>query len=233
MKKFLAVAGIFIFATSIFPNDILAKKKGRFKITHAIYPANHYWDWGNDPMYWYSDPDDGEFTYSYENYKDYEVKRNKTGAVLSEIDFLEKRKTESENAKKELAKIKVADAKFYKQYTTDSAAVSTAEVALKNDSDFIVVAVFFRGKLITPKTGKILIDGDFKCDLPQSLKPGEENVYEIALNDFVGWSKIKVSDTTKFDVSIIGIGLSNGTIYVSAFSDNDQKKLDILKKNIN
>jgi hypothetical protein len=230
MKKFLAVAGIFILFASIFSDDILAKKKGRFKISRAVYPANNYWDWGSDPLYWYPDPDDGEFTYSYENYKAYEVKRNKTNAALSEIDLLEKRKTESENAKKELAKIKVVDAKFYKQYTISSAAISIADVTLKNNSDFTVVAVFFRGKLVISKTGKILIDGDFKCDLPEALNPGEENVYEIALNDFAGWAKIKISDTTKFDVNIIGIGLNNGIVYVNAFSDKDQKKLDILKE---
>jgi hypothetical protein len=230
MKKFLAVSGIFILFASIFSNDILAKKKGHFKIVHAIYPAKQYWDWGTDPLNWYPDPDDGEFTYGYENYKDYEVKRSKADAALSEVGLLEKRKAESENAKKELVKIKVVAAKFYKQYTTSSAAVSTADVTLKNSSEFTVVAVIFRGKLITAKTGKTLIEGDFKCDLPEALNPGEENVYEIALNDFAGWAKVKVSDTTKFEVTIIGIGLNNGIVYVNAFSDKDQKKLDTLKE---
>jgi hypothetical protein len=181
-------------------------------------------------MYWYPDLFDGEYYYSYTSYADYETQRNKTNASLNEIDLLEKRKAESEKAKIELTKVNVISAKFFKQYTVDFPAISTAEITLKNNSNYTITAVFFRGKLTTDKTGKILIDGDFKCDLPEVLEPGAENTYEILLNDFAGWAKVKVSDTTKFDVSIIGLGASDGTIYVNAFSSADQKKLDSLKK---
>jgi hypothetical protein len=36
--------------------------------------------------------------------------------------------------------------------------------------------------------------------------------------------------TTKFDVSITGLSASDGTVYVNAFSNNNQKRLDNLKK---
>ncbi|MDR3195871.1 MAG: hypothetical protein LBT58_03755 [Endomicrobium sp.] len=230
MKKFLAMSILLSLAVCVFSVYASAKRKRHVKIAHVVYPANHYWDWGSDPIYWYPDPVDGDFYYSYASYNDYETKKNKTNAALSEIDLLEKRKAESEKAKKELAKIKITEAKFYKQYATDSPAVSMAEIILKNNSNYTVTAVFFRGKLTTPKSGKILIDGDFKCDLPEPLEPGSEKIYEIALNDFAGWAKVKVSDIAKFDVSIIGLGVSAGTVYVNAFSNNDQKKLDALKK---
>jgi hypothetical protein len=230
MKKFLAISILLSLAVCVFSDNASARRRGHFKIVHVIYPANHYWDWDSDPIYWYPDPVDGDFYYSYASYNNYETERSKTNTALNEIELLEKRKAESEKAKKELTKVKITEAKFYKQYSTDAPALSTAEITLKNNSNYKITAVFFRGKLTTPKTGRILIDGDFKCDLPEPMNPGAENIYEIALNDFVGWAKVKVSNTTKFDVSIIGLGTSDGTVYVSAFSNNDQKRLDTLKK---
>jgi hypothetical protein len=47
-----------------------------------------------------------------------------------------------------------------------------AEITLKNK----VTAVFFRGKLTTQKIGRISIDVDFKCDLPEPLELGAENI---------------------------------------------------------
>lgn len=229
MKKFLLMNILFLLAVCVSSVSVLAKKRFPIRVTHVVYPAHHYWDWGGDPIYWYTDPSDGDYYYNYISYSDYEAQKNKTDLALNEIDLLEKRKTESERARIELSKVKVTEAKFFKSYTTDSPAISIAEITLKNSSKYTITAVFLRGKLITAKTGKILIDGDFKCDLQDILKPGEENIYEIPLNDFAGWSKVKISDTTKFDVSIIGLGASDGTIYVDAFSNADQKKLNTLK----
>jgi hypothetical protein len=230
MKKFLVMSILMLLVVCVFSDNASARRRRHFKIIHVVYPANHYWDWDSDPIYWYPDPINGDFYYNYTSYNNYETERSKTNTALNEIELLEKRKAESEKAKKELTKVKITEAKFYKQYSTDAPAVSMAEITLKNNSNYKITAIFFRGKLITPKTGRILIDGDFKCDLPEPLESGVENIYEIALNDFGGWAKVKVSDTTKFDVSIIGLGTSDGTVYVSAFSNNDQKKLDTLKK---
>jgi hypothetical protein len=196
---------------------------------YSPYALDYYWDYGYDHLYDYPYRRYGTHYYTYDHYCDYEHRRRKSEAALTEIELLEKRKTGSETARQQVARVKVREARFYKQFTTDTLPISIAELTVQNKSDYPVTAVFFRGKIVTPQTGKVIIDDTFKYDMPEELPSGEKKTYSIPLNDFGQWSKVQTPDLVKFEVAVVGIETGDGAVLVTAFSEEDRQTLSKLK----
>jgi hypothetical protein len=141
---------------------------------------------------------------------------------LNKIERLEKRKKESYSAKYEIPQVKILNARFYKQYTPDSLPISTAELTIKNNSTYSITKVFFKGKLTTHITGKVLIDDSFSYELPSPLDHGEQNTYDIHLNSFGRWAKVNAPDLAIFDVTIEGVETKDGDFFVISFPSKNQ-----------
>jgi hypothetical protein len=197
--------------------------------------ANHWGVYNGKPYYYYGHRyheyyRHGRRYYYYDYYDSYDYQKRKATAAYSEIERLEDMKKAAENARQEMKGIKINSARFYKQYSADSAAESMAEVALQNNSNHAVIKFYFRGTLTTAK-GKTLIDDYFEFSPRQSLSSGEKASYKIALNSFGDWANFKTPpDNAAFSVSLDGIETSDGqTFSYEIFTSEEQKRLTQLK----
>jgi hypothetical protein len=161
--------------------------------------------------------------------KDCKYHIKKAQSTLAEIYLLEQKKAANEIAKRQISRVKILKARFYKKYTTDTLPLSMAEITIENKSDYPVKTIFFNGKLITHKTGQVLINDTFRYDVYGTFDAGKTNAYNIALNSYGKWAKANPPDLAKFDVVVTGIQTSDGTSFVNSFSDEDAKKLNDLK----
>ncbi len=211
-------------------NDIYYNHHGFYADGRYYYNGSRF-DYGYSPYYDYYYYGYTPYTTSY-YYSDYYYSKYRHQAAYEEIQRLEQKKTEADAAKKQLNKIKVLRAKFYKQYTTDTLPFSVAEVTVENKSDYAVSAIYFKGSIITHKTSKILIDDSFSYFPEEILEPGAKATYKIHLNEFGNWSKIKQPpDLADFQVSVSGFETADHQSFRSdLFTPSDQKKLNELKK---
>ncbi|MDR3256234.1 MAG: hypothetical protein LBT18_01030 [Endomicrobium sp.] len=229
MKKItLILSFLMLYPIVSFANNYaLSSYYGRY--CDRTYPLDCYWGYG-PRYYYYPDIYYGIFYYDYNRYYNYEYYRRKYNVAFNEIELLEKRKEESESVKKEISKIKILNARFYKQYTSDTLPISTAELIIENRSEYSITKIFFKGKLTTHITDKVLINDTFNYDLPFVLESGEKNTYNIPLNSFGQWSRVNPPDLAVFDVVIEEIETADGKNFVISFSSEDKKNLDKLRK---
>lgn len=166
----------------------------------------------------------------YDNYY-YEKYTCDAQKARKKIEKLEAAKDSEENVRKELSKIVILEAKFYKQYTTHSASVSTAEITLDNGSKYAVKRIYFRGNLKTHLTKKLIIDEAFNYDTANTLESSDRATYKIPLNSFGNWSKTRAPDLAVFEVIVEGIETPDGKIIKTGnFTSSDGKLLKKLKK---
>ncbi|MDR3125241.1 MAG: hypothetical protein LBU10_05185 [Endomicrobium sp.] len=205
--------------------DVFSNVPETYEGTGRPYALDYYWDFPYGPVC-----EQGETYYTYDRFYGSEDTRRRSYGQLNKMVLLEQKKTQGKLAQKEISRVKVLQAKFYKQYTPDTLPISIAEITVENNSQAPIITVFCRGRLVAYKTGNVLFDGTFKYDMPKELSVGSKETYEIDLNSFGQWSKVRVPDLTKFEVDIVGIETSNGKVLVSEFSKEDKEKLQKLRK---
>ncbi|MDR2066530.1 MAG: hypothetical protein LBP57_01640 [Endomicrobium sp.] len=211
--------------------DVFSNVSETYEGTGRPYALDYYWDFPYGPVYEQAAEEGyGETYYTYDRFYGSEDRRKRSYGQLNKMMLLEQKKTQSKLAQKEISKVKVLQAKFYKQYTPDTLPISIAEITVENNSQTPIITVFCRGRLVAYKTGNVLFDGTFKYDMPKELTVGSKETYEIDLNSFGQWSKVRVPDLTKFEVDIVGIETSEGKVLVSEFSKEDKEKLQKLRK---
>lgn len=180
---------------------------------HYLYKISY------DPFYW-----DYNNSY-YRKYND-DAKR-----ARKKIEKLEERKKEELSVRKELEKITVLKAKFYKQYSSDAAPVSIAEITIDNGSQYSVRKFYFRGSLKTHITNKTIIDETFNYETANILEASDRATYKIPLNTFGNWAKTKAPDMAVFEVVVEGIKTADGDkILTGNFTVSDNKLLKKLKR---
>ncbi|MCL2145052.1 MAG: hypothetical protein FWH43_06150 [Endomicrobia bacterium] len=196
---------------------------------------NHWGVYNGKPYYYYGDRyheyyRHGRRYYYYDYYDSYDYQRRKAAAAYSEIERLEDMKKSAENAKQELKGIKIEHARFYKRYTTDTAAQSMAEVTILNNSNHDIIDFYFQGTVTTAR-GKVLIDDYFDFSSREALPSGQKATYQIALSPFGAWASFKIPpDNASFSVTINAVETSDGqTFAYDIFSADDQKRLTQLK----
>ncbi|MCL2485396.1 MAG: hypothetical protein FWF00_06860 [Endomicrobia bacterium] len=197
----------------------------------AIYTAvyrNHPYYYR---QYYYSRP---VVNITYYNYKDpywtyYDsvyYARQERESALAEIERLENARGMQRN----IALIEVLNASFNRVYSTSAAATRVAEVTVLNNSDFPIATIYFRGKIETHITSRVLIDDVFSYDLPRYLYPGESATYKIPLNAFGNWARMTPPDMAIFTVTVTGITTSFGeSLKNNIFTAADQQRLNDLK----
>ncbi|GHT61487.1 hypothetical protein AGMMS49950_07740 [Endomicrobiia bacterium] len=128
--------------------------------------------------------------------------------------FVEQGKALANAARRQILRVKVLNARFYKQYTTDTLPISMAEITIENKSDHPIKTIFFNGKLVTHKTRRVLIDDAFRYDIDGALASKETNTYNIPLNSYGKWATARPPDLAKFDVAITGIEISDAVVLI-------------------
>ncbi|MDR1689280.1 MAG: hypothetical protein LBS21_11800 [Clostridiales bacterium] len=193
----------------------------------GVYNGKPYYYYGHRYHAYYRH---GRRYYYYDYYDSYDYQRGKAAAAYSEIERLEDMKKAAENAKREMKGIKIKRARFYKEYTSDSAAQSMAEVEVQNDSSHHITEFYFRGNSATAR-GKVLINDHFEFFPQDELQAGQKAAYKIPLNAFGAWAGFKAPpDNSVFTVTLDGMTSSDGqTFSYNIFSSDDQKRLDKLK----
>jgi hypothetical protein len=211
--------------------DVFSNISESYEGTGRPYALDYYWDFPYGPVYEeYNENKYGETYYTYDRFYGSEGYRKRSYQELNKMALSEQKKAQSRFVQKEIANVKVTQAKFYKQYTPDTLPISIAEITVENNSDTPIITVFCRGRLIAHKTGEILVDDTFKYDMPKELPRGAKETYEIDLNSFGQWAKVRVPDLIKFEVDVVGIETSKGKILVAEFSKEDKAKLQKLRK---
>jgi hypothetical protein len=124
------------------------------------------------------------------------------------------KKAANDIAKRQTSRVKILNARFYKQYTTDTLPISMAKITVENNSDYPIKTIFFNGKLIIHKTGQVLINDTFRYDVDGTFDVGQANAYDIALNSYGKWAKANTPDLAKFNVVVTGIETSDGMSFV-------------------
>jgi hypothetical protein len=211
--------------------DVFSNVPETYDGTGRPYALDYYWDFPYGPVYEQAAEDGyGETYYTYDRFYGSEGRRKKSYQELNNIVLLEQKKTQAKLVQKEISSVKILQARFYKQYTPDTIPISIAEITVENNSSTPIITVFCRGRLVSYKTGEIIFDGTFKYDMPKELPTGAKETYEIDLNSFGDWAKVRVPDLTKFEVDVVGVETNKGKILVAEFSKEDKEKLQKLKK---
>jgi len=222
MKKFIVVFICVLFvATPSFSDRGGDRRRGG----GYFYP--YYYGYGS-----YQRVYDPYWNYNYYYNSGYYAQ--KAQAAREEINRLEESKASAAKANSALTALKIEKARFYKQYFTDRASESMAEIRIVNTSQYDGISkIYFRGDIKTYMTGKQLINDSFDYVLPAPLNSGERATYKIPLNAFGSWAKFQTPpDTAIFTVSVEGVDINDGTsLRGDAFSARDQKRLNQLKKN--
>jgi len=197
--------------------------------------GNHWGVYNGKPYYYYGDRyheyyRNGRRYYYYDYHNSYDYQRRKAAAAYSEIDRLEDMKKAAQNARQELKGIKVNRARFYKEYSTDAAAQSMAEVTIQNNSSHDITGFYFKGTAVTAR-GQILINDYFEFSPQEELVSGQRATYKIPLSSFGSWAKFKIPpDNAKFTVTVEGVETFDGQTFSNdMFSAEDQRRLNQLK----
>ncbi|MDR0617654.1 MAG: hypothetical protein LBG23_02690 [Endomicrobium sp.] len=195
--------------------DVFSNVSETYEGTGRPYALDYYWDFPYGPLYEQDAKGHGGTYYTYDRFYGSEDRRKRSYGQLNKMVLLGQKKTQFKLVQKEISRVKVLQAKFYKHYTPDTFPISIAEITIENNSQTPIITVFCRGRLVAYKTSNVLFDGTFKYDIPKELSVGAKETYEIDLNRFGQWSKVKVPDLTKFEVDIVGIETSEGKVLVS------------------
>ena len=115
-------------------------------------------------------------------------------------------------ARRNIALITVSNARFRRIFSSSAAPAPVAEVTVVNNSDLTLSQIFFRGRIETHITNRVLIDDVFSYALPRHLAPGERAVYRIPLSSFSNWTSIRPPDMAVFTVTVMGVVTSSGEI---------------------
>ncbi|MDR1418075.1 MAG: hypothetical protein LBI80_02825 [Endomicrobium sp.] len=240
MKKIATVSAFLILVVTVSFADTKSNKEEQVDVfsnvsetyegTGRPYALDYYWDFPYGPVYEYNENNYGETYYTYDRFYGSEGYRKRSYQDLNKMALSEQKKAQSRLIQKEIANVRVTQAKFYKQYTPDTLPISIAEITVENNSDTPIITVFCRGRLIAHKTGEVLMDNTFKYDMPKELISGAKETYEIDLNKFGQWAKVRVPDLTRFEVDVVGVETSKGKVLVAEFSKEEKEKLRKLRK---
>jgi hypothetical protein len=161
-----------------------------------------------------------------------EQEAKKRAQAEAEIGDLEKKRSESERAKVELAKFVVSKARFkkVKRYFNLDPII---ELSVKNGTDKPISAVYFMGTLATPGRAVPWLKESFSYKISGGLEPGESANWNLAPNMFSEWGKVEGAPDMVLTVEVLRLDGADGSeLYSLTFSDEDQKRLDALRASV-
>jgi len=120
------------------------------------------------------------------------------------------RQEAAREARRNLSAITVLNERFSRVFSSAAPPAPMAEITIVNNSDLAISKIFFRGRIETHITNRVLIDDTFNFVLPRHLQPGERANYRIPLSSFRGWTNVRPPDMARFTVMVTGVVTSSG-----------------------
>jgi hypothetical protein len=90
----------------------------------------------------------------------------------------------------------------------------------------------FVATLASPGRSVPWLKDDFSYEISGGLEPGESAEWHLAPNMFSDWGKVDAPADAVLTVQTVKLEGANGEILDGSFSDEDQKRLDALKKSV-
>jgi hypothetical protein len=161
-----------------------------------------------------------------------ERKQKEREQALAEIRELELKRTNAESAKVELAKFEILKSRFRKVKTNQFLPPQPIiDLSVKNGTSKAVKRAFFVGTIASPGRSVPWLKEDFNYDISGGLEPGESADWHLSPNQFSEWGKVEpAADAVLTVVAVKLTGANDEVLYDATFSDEDQKRLDSLKK---
>jgi hypothetical protein len=152
-------------------------------------------------------------------------------SIEAEINELEAKKTEAEQAGHLLSKIVISSPKFYwrdQKYRSEP----IIEFTVKNNTDIALSRIFYHGTVSTPGRSIPWIDEEFNNTISGGIEPGETREIGLAPNLFSEWGNrdVKSRNDTVFTVRVVNAYDPNEEKIVPEFTEYNQERLKKLKK---
>ena len=161
-----------------------------------------------------------------------ERQRREKEQALQEIAELEKRKQDSVAAREQLKAFEVSRTRFYKREQEYGQPQPIIEMTVKNNTGHPVARAFFEGTLASPGRSVPWLQKAFNYPISGGIEPGEEATWALAPNQFSEWGTVQVPDDAILTVTVERLDGADGqSLFTkSKFTDDDQTRLDLLKK---
>jgi predicted Zn finger-like uncharacterized protein len=153
-------------------------------------------------------------------------------AKRSEVKELERKQTDASRAAAKLKQFQILRARFYTE--KDSYRNKPIiELVVKNGTNRAVRRAYFRGTLQTPGRAIPWLREEFNYPISGGLEPGEQAEWTLSPNMFSAWGNVEEKPNMVFNVEVLRLDGPDGEAFLKAdWDDSDQKKLDLLKKEL-
>lgn len=153
--------------------------------------------------------------------------------TLKEVQELEQKHTNAQAVQSQLSKFEVVTSRFRKVKRNEFLPPQPLiELTVKNGTGKAVKRAYFVGTLASPGRSVPWLKDDFNYEISGGLEPGESAEWHLAPNMFSDWGKVDPSSDAVFTVQTVKLEGPNGEILDGRFTDEDQRRLDSLKKSL-
>lgn len=151
--------------------------------------------------------------------------------ALLRIKELEKLKLSTEQAKLELNKFKILNARFYKQKQDFIGDQPIIELKVKNGTAHSISRAYFIGTLKSTDREVPWLKESFNYKISGGLKPGEETTWSLSPNMFSKWGSVNAPKDAPILVEVTRLdGPDEKTLFTTSdFTENEETELEDLK----
>jgi hypothetical protein len=150
----------------------------------------------------------------------------------TEIEKLEKKQADANQAKEQLKQFQVMEARALLQ-KKGTRKQWVREVVVKNGTEQAVSHAYFRGTLQSPGRATPVLTDTFNHKVKGGLEPGEQVTWKINVSRSSAWKDVEENPDMTYTVEVVRLDGSDGKpLLKNDFSDDDQKRLDVLKKEL-
>lgn len=161
-----------------------------------------------------------------------DFKESERKNLQADLEKLEKKKKDSEEAAKQLKNFRVLRSRFYIEKGRFSEE-RIIELTVENSTRRAVSRAYFSGTLQTPGRAVPWMKGKINYEISGGLEPGEQAEWKLNPGMFSDWSHAEEKPGMKLDVEVIRLDGPDGKAFLEAdFDDDDQKKLDSIKEEL-
>lgn len=157
------------------------------------------------------------------------LKEKQLQSIEDEISELNRRKIEADKTADILAKIEIANPKFYwaTEYYSQKPVI---DFTITNNTDIAIAKGFFHGTVASPGRTIPWISEEFNYEFKGGLEPKESKSLQLAPNMFSGWAVTETRDRDDIVMTIEVINAENaqGDNIATSFGDAESKRLETL-----
>jgi len=159
----------------------------------------------------------------------------KRANALKEIEDLEVRKKAAQDARLELIKVKVLSSKFYKINQEYGRPKPVIKLTVFNGTKIPISRIYFSATLKSKNRTVPWLKEDFNYEISGGIEPAETLTWTLAPNSFSKWGTVEAPPDADLILQVIQLDDPQGEPICSTnqFTQEDQRKLDQLKKTYN